>query len=456
VKQDLFGYAPLLRVAARHFRDDEDGWAAFVARLPARVVARLKADWWWQAHGGQKAPPGDWTVWLLMAGRGFGKTRAGAEWVWARARETPNARIALVGGSRDEVAKVMIEGPSGLMTTARLNEAVEWKPTLGTVRFGSGALAFVYSAEAPEGLRGPEHHFAWADELAKWGRAGASTGSGRAANRKADAAWDNLMMGLRLGVQPRVMVTTTPRSVPLLRRVKALAGDAVTGGRSDENVHLPDAFLDWTRETYGDSRLGRQELGGELIEEVEGALFSRELMETSRVGPLPMPELTRIVVGVDPPASAGGTCGIAVCGCDCGGTLYVLADASVGGASPERWARAVTAAAEAWGADRVVAEKNQGGDMVESVLKNADVALPVKLVSASRGKVARAEPVAALFEAGRAKLAGAFAQLEDELAGLMVGGDYVGPGRSPDRADAMVWAMSALMRPRAAPRIKML
>jgi phage terminase large subunit-like protein len=296
-------------------------------------------------------------------------------------------------------------------------------------------------------LRGPEHHFAWADELAKWPM------------RRADAAWDNLMMGLRLGEQQRVVVTTTPKPVPLLKRVMALDGVATTGGATDENVHLPDAFVRWMRETYGGTRLGRQELGGELIEEVEGALFSRALLEASRAvlrdgsstGSAPPQDerFVRIVIGVDPPASTSGTCGIVVCGADANHVLHVLADASVSGATPERWARAVAGAAESWGADRVIAEKNQGGDMVESVLRNAAVMLPVRLVSASRGKVARAEPVAALFEAGRAKLAGRFPELEDELAGLLIGGGH--GGRSPDRADAMVWAMTALMKQRLDP-----
>jgi phage terminase large subunit-like protein len=435
---DLLGYASLLRAAVRHFGDDLEGLSGFVARLPGHVVARLMADWEWQAHRGQTEPEGEWTVWLLMAGRGFGKTRAGAEWVSERARETPDARIALVGGSRDDVVKVMIEGPSGLVKVARPGEELLWRPSLGTVRFASGAQAFVYSAEAAEALRGPEHHFAWADELAKWAAHGA------------DRCWDNLMMGLRIGERPRVMVTTTPKTGPLLKRVKAAAGAAVTGGRTSDNVHLPDAFVEWVRETYGGTRLGRQELDGELIEEVEGALFTRAVLEAARIGETG--ELERVVVGVDPPASTTGTCGIVVCGA-AGERLCVLADCSIGAASPERWARAVAEAAASWGADRVIAEKNQGGDMVGQVLRAVEPALPVRLVSASRGKVARAEPVAALFESKRAKLAGRFPELEDELAGLVIGGGYAGPGRSPDRADACVWAMTALMKRRAEPRL---
>jgi phage terminase large subunit-like protein len=246
----LCGYAPLLRAAVRHFDGDDEGLAAWVESLPRLVVERLKADWWWQAHGGQREPEGEWRVWLLMAGRGFGKTRAGAEWVWARARETPRARIALVGGNRDDVAKVMIEGTSGLIRTARPGEEVEWKPSLGRLRFGSDAEAFVYSAEAPEALRGPEHHFAWADELAKWGRP-SMYGRPGPGSARAEAAWDNLMMGLRLGDDPKCVVTTTPRPVPLLRRVIALDGSVMTRGRMDENVHLPPAFVAHMRATYG-------------------------------------------------------------------------------------------------------------------------------------------------------------------------------------------------------------
>lgn len=434
----------LLRAAAAVCGTDGRLWRHFLMGLPGPVRRAILELWHWQAHGGQREPAMPWVVWLLMAGRGFGKTLAGAEWVSARARENGQARIALIGGSRDEVAKVMIEGPSGLIRIAHAGERVVWKPTLGTVTFSSGAKAFVYSAEAPEGLRGPEHHFAWADELAKWPRG------------RADAAWDNLMLGLRLGEAPRVVVTTTPRPVPLVGRVIALAGDALTHGSTHDNVHLPPAFVAAMSETYGGTRLGRQELGGELIAEVEGALFTRAVLEEARHdGALPG-EFSRVVVGVDPPASAQGTCGIVVCAAGEDGILTVLADASIGGASPEGWARSVAAAAEAWGADLVVAEKNMGGDMVASVLRTADVHLPVKLVSASRGKSARAEPVAALFEGERARLAGRFPKLEDELAGLLIGGGYCGPGASPDRADACVWALTALMRRSAPPRFKFL
>jgi phage terminase large subunit-like protein len=240
----------LLAEAAERCGADERAWAHFLGGLSEPVRRALLEMWDWQAHGGQRVPEGSWTVWLLMAGRGFGKTRAGAEWVWTRARENPQARIALVGGSRDDVVKVMIEGTSGLLRVGRTGEEPLWRPSLGTFRFGNGAEAFVYSAEAPEGLRGPEHHFAWADELAKWGRP-SMLGRPGPGSARAEAAWDNLMMGLRLGDRPQCVVTTTPRPVPLLRRVIALEGTVMTRGRMDENVHLPPAFVAQMRAMYG-------------------------------------------------------------------------------------------------------------------------------------------------------------------------------------------------------------
>ena len=445
-------FGVLLRRAGEACGDDEARWALLIERLPGPVLRRLVREFFWQAHGGQGEPAAcadgsEWRVWMLMAGRGFGKTRAGAEWVSARAREVAGARIALVGASSAEVARVMIEGPSGLLAVAQAaGEQVGWVPTRGALRFASGAEAFVYSGAAGDQLRGPQHHFAWCDEIAKW--------------RQADLAWDNLMMGMRLGPLPRVVVTTTPRSVAIVRRVEGLAGTVRTGGATGENVHVSEAFRQWVVQTYGGTRLGRQEIEGVLFEEVEGALFPRELLERARKGPPPAPpgspggEWQRVVVGVDPPASAGGdACGIVVCGLGSDGVAYVLADCSVAGLRPEGWARAVAGAADAWAADRVVAEKNQGGDMVEDVLRGADSALPVRLVSASRGKSARAEPVASWMEAGRVRLAGAFPELEDELAGLQAGGGYEGPGRSPDRADACVWALTELIRPQREPRV---
>lgn len=402
---------------------------------------------WWQrwAHEGQFWPDGDWRIWLIRAGRGFGKTRAGAEWVSQMARDVPGARIALVGGTLDDVRRVMVEGPSGLIASAWEGETLDWRATAGELVFGSGARAQVYSAEAPEKLRGPEHDFAWADELAKW-----SPGT-------ADATWDNLMLGMRRGEQPRVVVTTTPRPVKLMRRVMAIPKPDLhqTLGRTRDNIHLPRSFVEAMLAEYAGTRLGRQELDGEMIEEVAGALWPRALIERQRRA---APEqLVRVVVGVDPPAGTeGDACGIVAIGLGADRHGYVLADASVAGLRPEGWAQAVADCAARFEAECVVAEKNQGGEMVRSVLQAADAGLPLRLVHASRGKSTRAEPVALLYEKGVLWHAGVFAALEEELAGLQASGGYQGPGRSPDRADALVWAATELMlgrRGRAAVRV---
>lgn len=399
--------------------------------------------WKQWAHEGQDPDDGDWRVWLIMAGRGFGKTLAGAQWVARMARENPGAAIALVGATIEDVRKVMVEGPSGILAVAHEDETLCWSEGKGELLFPSGAIAHVYSAEAYEKLRGPEHGFAWCDELGKWAHG--------------KECWNNLLMGLRVGEHPQVLVTTTPRRMDVLLSLVEEPGVVLRRGSSGDNENLPEQFLETMRALYGDSRLGRQEIGGELLVDFEDALWTRDLIERRRVRSAP--EMRRIVIGVDPPASAGGhACGIVAVGKGADGKAYVLADHSVRGRSPEGWARAVAAAALAWNADRVVAEANNGGDMVISTLRAADVAMPVKKVSASRGKVARAEPVATLYEGGRAFHVGAFPELEDELCGLISGGGYEGPGRSPDRADALVWAMTELMLGKvgAEPRVRVL
>lgn len=426
-----------------------DALAALPAEDRARLIAglgdaearELLARWDWWAHPGQIAPAGDWRVWLVRAGRGFGKTRAGAEWLGEFVRRTPEARVALVGATAQDVRQVMIEGPSGLIATARADARPAWRPTLGEVHWPNGAVATVYSAAAPEGLRGPEHHAAWCDELAKW--------------TNGEMVWDNLLLTMRLGERPRVMVTTTPRPTPLMRRIIGAGGTVETRGGTADNPHLPAAFVAEMTATYGGTRLGRQELDGEMIEDVAGALWTRATIEACRAGA--MPDLVRVVIGVDPPAGTeGDACGIVAVGLGADDNGYVIADASVSGATPEGWARAVADCAARVGADRVVAEVNQGGAMVRSVLMAADAVLPVREVRASRGKSARAEPVAALYTGGRVFHAGAFPALEDELCGLTAGGGYEGPGRSPDRADALVWALTELMlgpRGRGAARV---
>ncbi len=425
--------------------------AAFLTDLSAAEKEVLRYHWDIWSRPEQRAPAGDWRLWLILAGRGFGKSRSGAEWVREVAKSEPAARIALVGASLPEARAVMVEGESGLIACCPPSARPLYEASLRRVTWPNGAQAFLYSAAEPESLRGPQHSHAWCDEIAKWDQA----------SERAVRAWDNLQMGLRLGQRPRILATTTPRAVPLLRQVLSSEHEAdvvVTRGSTYANaLNLPPSFLSAMRKQFGDTALGRQELNGELLEEAEGALWSRGLIEKNRRAFSGEP-MVRVVVGVDPPASArGDECGIIVAGLTDSGVGMVLADASVAKATPERWAQAVASAALAWKADRVVAEANQGGKMVESVLRVADCQMPIKLVHASHGKVARAEPIAALYETGRVHHVGQFPKLEDQLCGLMAGGTYEGPGRSPDRADAMVWALTELMLTSLArPRVRQL
>ncbi|MEZ5749254.1 MAG: terminase family protein [Caenibius sp.] len=432
--------------------------AAFLAALPTdrrrallagmsdRQRRALRTHWRLWAHAGQLPPEGEWLIWLIMAGRGFGKTRAGAEWVRSVAEDDPAARIALVAASLGEARSVMVEGESGLLAIAPRALRPRFEPSRRLLRWPNGAQAMLYSAGEPESLRGPQHSHGWCDEIAKWDNA-----SGRAGT-----SWDNLLLGLRLGSRPRLVATTTPRAVPLLRRLLDDEEVRITRGSTYANAaNLPPRFLRAMRREFAATTLGRQELDGEMLEAVEGALWNRALLDRCRM-PAPATAPARIVIGVDPPASArGDECGIVVAGVTANGLGIVLADCSVARPSPECWASAVANAAQQWQADRVIAEANQGGAMVEAVLRAAGhPGLPVRLVHASRGKAARAEPVAALYEAGRVHHAGLFARLEDQLCGLMAGGGYEGPGRSPDRADALVWALSELMlKPDASPRV---
>lgn len=382
-----------------------------------------------------------------MGGRGAGKTRAGAEWIRSLAEGRPidggpsARRIALVGETYADARGVMIEGVSGLLAIHPRRDRPLWAPSRRRLEWPNGAIAHVFSAEDPEALRGPQFDAAWADEIAKW--------------RYGDATFDMLQFGLRLGARPRQVVTTTPRPVPVLRRLLAADGTAVTRARTADNAaNLAPTFLNGIVGRYAGTRLGRQELDGELIEERADALWSRAELDAIRI--TAVPALGRVVVAVDPPATAArgsDSCGIVAAGLDAEGRAVVIADDSVQGVRPEIWARRAVALYHARGADRLVAEVNQGGDMVAAVVREVDPTVAFEAVRATRGKWVRAEPVAALYAQGRVRHAGLFADLEDEMADFGI--DGLSGGRSPDRLDALVWAITALLlRGGGEPRVR--
>jgi phage terminase large subunit-like protein len=413
----------------------------FFARLNPARSARLSGDWclFVQAH---QYPPlltegGEpWTTWLALGGRGAGKTRAGAEFVRSLVQglapyaTRPHGRIALVGETLHDVREVMIEGVSGLLRVHPRTERPIWVSSRRRLEWPNGAIGYAFSADDPESLRGPQFEAAWADELAKW--------------RHADATFDMLQFGLRLGERPRQVITTTPRPTALIKRLMADPSTVVTRAGTAANArNLSAAFLSAVVKRYAGTRLGRQELDGEVIEERNDALWSRAMIEAARVEVAP--SLLRVVVAVDPPASSSkraDACGIVAAGRAEDGTIYVLADESAGGLSPSGWAAKAIALWRRLEADALVVEVNQGGDMVRSVIAEIDSGVPVTSVRAHRGKWLRAEPVASLYEQGRVKHAGVFPALEDEMCDF--GLDGLSSGRSPDRLDALVWAITAL------------
>ena len=420
-----------------------------------RTLATLGRDFAVFAHphqehdeaGNDGAP---WTTWLMLGGRGAGKTRAGAEWVRALVAGTPPyalqryGRIALVGETWHDAREVMVEGESGLLRVSPRGERPDWIATRKRLEWPNGAVAQVFSADDPDSLRGPQFEAAWCDELAKW--------------RYADQSFDTLQFGLRLGPRPRQLITTTPRPLPLIKRLLVDPRTRVTRAPTRANAaHLSPSFLDNVVARYAGTRLGRQELDGELIEDRADALWSRALIEACRVAQAP--PLQRVVVAIDPPGTSkpgADACGIVAVGRSEGGLYYVLEDASAGGLSPAAWAAKAVALYHRLSADSLVAEVNMGGEMVRAVLRETDASVPLKEVHARRGKYLRAEPVAALYEQSKVKHVGSFPLLEDEMADF--GLDGLSSGHSPDRLDALVWAITALMTPRNAggPRVRLL
>ena len=402
-----------------------------LASLSLEQCEGLTNDWYFWARDKQVPPEGIWRVWLLLAGRGFGKTRTGGELVRSMVETGRAGRIALVAPTAADARDVMVEGESGLLALAPSSDRPRYEPSKRRLSWQNGAIATTYSADEPERLRGPQHDFAWCDELAAW---------------RYPQAWDMLMLGLRLGEDPRAVITTTPRPTKLIRALVADQTVILTCGSTAENeANLAPAFLSQIIGRYAGTRLGRQELDAEILEDAPGALWNHGLIEAGRV--TGAPDLVRIVVAIDPAASSAehaDETGIVVAGKDIAGNGYILADVS-GHYSPHEWARAAIAAYRAHGADRVVGEVNNGGDMVEATLRMIDPSVAFTAVRAARGKTARAEPVAALYEQGRVHHVGALPALEDQMCAFVVDFDRAHAGFSPDRVDALVWALSELL-----------
>ncbi len=424
---------------------------ALAARLAGEQILyqRRLNPWAKERRPAQTPPPGAWRWWLIMAGRGFGKSRTGAEFIREEVMEKRMRRVALVGATAADVRDVMVEGGSGLLAVcARYGFHPVYEPSKRKITFPNGAIAKTYSAEEPDRLRGPAHDGAWVDEVAAW--------------ENAKDPWDQLQFGLRLGQNPRGIATTTPRPVPIIKDLVAQqsiryddAGNPVptddpllaavtmtTGSTYDNRANLAPAFMDQIIRRYEGTRLGRQEINAELLLDVPGALWTLAVIEESRLRTIDASiELQRIVIGVDPAASDGeeaSETGIVVAAIDPRQDGYVLEDVSVRG-TPNDWAVAVVDAYDRWNADRIIAEANNGGLMVAQTLRTVRPSLPITLVHASRGKLTRAEPVAALYEQRRVHHLGSFPQLEDQMT------SYDGTGDSPDRMDALVWALTDLM-----------
>jgi phage terminase large subunit-like protein len=420
----------------------------FISTLSEGECRALLHDWNFWARPNQLAPIDDWFCWLVLAGRGFGKTRMGVEWVRSRisgtsplsARRDAPERIALVSQTMSDGRDVVVEGESGFLAHSPPNLRPHFEPSRRRLVWPNGVKAYIYSGDEPDQLRGPQHHLAWADELAKW--------------RHSESAWSNLILGLRLGPSPQVMVTTTPKPLPLIKRLLEDSNTVVTRGSTFENArNLSPRFIAEMRRTFEGTRLGRQELYGELLEDTPGALWSRDLLEKGRKqNP---GDLRRIVVAVDPPVSSGpeaNRCGIIVAGQAGNGEIYILDDRSIQGASPHGWAMRALAAYKDYEADRLVAEVNNGGDLVEALIRQLEPEVSFRAVRASRGKITRAEPVAALYERRQVHHVQHFRDLEEELC------HYTGAAGdvSPDRLDALVWAVTDLaLSPASEPRIRM-
>jgi phage terminase large subunit-like protein len=403
-----------------------------LAEIAPEEADDLRFLWRMWLRKAQQPPPGDWTTWLLMGGRGSGKTLAGANWV-SNLAQAGIGPIAIVGETMIEARQVMVLGPSGIM----IQTPVDDRPVLreNMLRWPNGVEGMLLGAADPERFRGPQFAAAWSDEVGKWPHG--------------EDAWDMLQFGLRLGERPRQLATTTPRPTKLIKRIKAEAGTVLTRMKTSENTVLAAAFLTAIVARYENSVLGRQELEGELIEDMPDALWNRGMFRPGDGG-----GRERTVVAVDPPATGNrksDRCGIVVAG-KRGDEAVVLADLSFGPAHPDAWARRAVAAFHEFSADCIVAETNQGGEMVRAVIAQVDRDVPVREVRARQGKWVRAEPVAALYAGGRVAHVAGLTALEDEMCAF--GADGLSEGHSPDRVDALVWALTELLLKRGEPRVR--
>jgi phage terminase large subunit-like protein len=406
--------------------------AAFFARLDEDELESLKTLWPFWARPEQLVPPGDWVYWLPLAGRGWGKTRTGAETVRQWARDFP--LVNLIGATADDVRDVMVEGESGVLAVCPRDERPRYVAHKRRLEWPNGAKSLLFSAEEPERLRGKQHQKLWTDELAAW--------------RYPDA-WDQAVFGLRLGAKPQAIITTTPRPTKLMRDLLADPLTFSTQHSTYENIgNLAENFLARVVRKYEGTRLGRQELHAHLLLDAPGALWTRDMIEAAVSPSGEAPKLTRIVVAVDPPATSGENadeCGMVVAGLAQDRRVHVLADLSRQGETPLRWATRAVQALKDFAADCIVAEVNNGGEMIETLIRQVDANAPFRPVRASRGKFARAEPVAALYEQGRVRHSGTFARLEDQMCVMTPDFDRGRAGFSPDRVDALVWAISSLV-----------
>lgn len=412
-----------------------------LSSLTDEQCEQLVHDWRFLARPNQLAPEGDWQTWTILAGRGFGKTRTGAEWVRERVKAGVK-RVHLVAPTASDARDVMVEGESGLLNVCWAGDQTfdgeplgrpAYEPSKRRLTWANGAVATMFSAEEPERLRGPQAEIMWADELAAW--------------KYLRETWDMAMFGLRLGDRPQSCVTTTPKPLPLIREIIKDARTVVTRGSTFDNAgNLAPSFLQTIRDKYEGTRLGRQELNAELLDDFPGALWTRAMIDDALAN-VSVPDLQRVVVAIDPSGTAGETddgdsVGIVVAGKGIDGLAYVLADRTCK-LSPAGWGKRAVDAADEFNADRIIAERNFGGAMVEAVIKTAGGKVPYREVTASRGKIVRAEPIAALYEQGRVKHLPGMTDLEDQMC-AMTGEGYMGNG-SPDRADALVWALTELM-----------